>query len=166
MADLGGDDAAAFKRAGLQRTPLQEQSLTHNRTELIRLHKAMETWEQDPTGIFSDEQRAAIAGAAPVLGKEFGDLLLRLATEVRRVAAAGRAADVQNAVLDQLAKLREEVTAREQEESAGDTGGGSRPGATAAGAQATAPAPQRQTRRSGSLQKQLEDAKLAVDKAV
>jgi hypothetical protein len=75
----------------------------------------MDNWEQDPTGIFSDKQRAAIGGAAPVLGEEFIDLLLRLATEVPRVAAAGRAVDVQNAVLDQLAKLREEVAVREQE---------------------------------------------------
>jgi hypothetical protein len=146
MADFdGGDDAAAFQRSGLQRSPPQEQLLTPRRNELIRLAKAMEDWEQNPTGIFSDEQRAAIAGAAPVLGEEFGDLLLRLATEVRRVAAGGRAVDVQNAVLDQLAKLREEVTAREQEEGAGHAGGGSRPGAPAAGAQATAPAPSRQT---------------------
>jgi hypothetical protein len=100
-----------------------------------------------------------------MMGEEEGDLLLRLATEVQRVAAGGTAADVQNAVLDQLAKLREEVAAREQEDSAGGAGGSPRPGAPAAGAQATAPAPQRQTRRSGSLQKQLED-KLAVDEAV
>jgi hypothetical protein len=167
MADHGGDDAAAFQRAGgLQRTPLQEQSLTPRRTELIRLHKAVENWEQDPTGIFSDEQRAAIAGAAPVLGEEFGDLLLRLATDIQRVAAGGKAADVQNAVLDRLAQLMEEVTAREQEDSAEGIGGGSRPGTTAAEVQATAPAPGRQTRRSGGLQKQLEDAKLAVDEAV
>jgi hypothetical protein len=62
MADLGGDDAAAFQRAGLQRTPLQEQSLTPNRRELVRLIKAIKEWEQNPVGIFSDEQRAAIAG--------------------------------------------------------------------------------------------------------
>jgi hypothetical protein len=166
MADLGSDDAAAFQRTGLQRTPLQEQPLTPNRTEHIRLLKAMKNWEQDPVGIFSDKQRAAIAGAAPVLAEEAGDLLLRLATEVQRVAASGSAVEVQNVVPDQLAKLREEVTAREQEDSAGGTGGSPRPGAPATGAQATAPAPPRQTRRSGSLQKQLEDAKLAVDEAV
>jgi hypothetical protein len=152
MADFDdGDDAAAFRRSGLQRSPPQEELLTPRRNELIRLIKAMENWEQDPTGIFSDEQRAAVTGAAPVLGEEFGDLLLRLATEVQRVAAGRRAADVQNAVMDQLAKLREEVTAREQEEGAGGASGGSRPGTAAAGAQATASAPSRQTRRSGSL---------------
>jgi hypothetical protein len=166
MADIGGDDAAAFRQAGLQRTPPQEELLTTNRTEHIRLLKAMKNWEQDPVGIFSDEQHAAIAGAAPVLGEEAGDLLLCLATEVQRVAGGGSAFDVQNVVLDQLAKLREEVTAREQEDSADGAGISSRLGAHAAGAQATAPAPQRQTRRSGSLQKQLEDAKLAVDEAV
>jgi hypothetical protein len=101
-----------------------------------------------------------------MMGEEEGDLLLRLATEVRRVAASGTAADVQNAVLDQLAKLREEVAAREQEDSAGGAGDDSRPGTAAARAQVMAPAPQRQTRRSGSLQKQLEDAKLAVNEAV
>jgi hypothetical protein len=166
MADFGGDDAAAFQRSGLQRTPPQEELLTPRRNELIRLVKAMDNWEQDPTGIFSDEQCAAIVGAAPVLGEEFGDLLLRLATEVQRVAAGGRAADVHNAVLDQLAKLREEVAARKQEEGADSTGGDPRPGTAATGAQAMAPAPQRQTRRSGSLQKQLEDAKLAVDESI
>jgi hypothetical protein len=92
MADFdGGEDAAAFWRSGLQRSPPQEQLLTPRRNELIRLVKAMENWEQDPTGIFSDEQRAAIAGAAPVLGEEFGDLLLRLALRYRGwPAAAGR----------------------------------------------------------------------------
>jgi hypothetical protein len=45
--------------------------------------------EQDPTGIFSDEQRAVIAGAAPMMGEEAGDLLLRLAAEVQRVAGGG-----------------------------------------------------------------------------
>jgi hypothetical protein len=76
---------------------------------------------------------------------------------------------VQKAVLDQLAKLREEVAAREQEEGAGGDGGDSgdsRPGATTTEAQATVPAPSRQTRRSGGLQKQLEDAKLAVDESI
>jgi hypothetical protein len=131
MADLGDDDAAAFQWAGLQRTPLQEQSLTPSRKETTRLIKASKEWEQNPVGIFSDEQRA-IAGAAPTLGEEVSDLLLRLATEVRRVAGSGKVADVQNAVLDQLAKLREEVTAREQEDSAGNAGGGPGPGTTAA----------------------------------
>jgi hypothetical protein len=166
MANFGGDDAAAVQRSGLQRSPPQEELLTPRRTELIRLVKAMENWEQDPTGIFSDEQHAAIAGAAPVLGEEFSDLLLRLATEVQRVAGGSRAVDVQNAVLDQLAKLREEVAVREQEERTGGAGGGSRPGTAATGAQATAPAQSRQTRRSGSLQKQLKDAKLAVDDSI
>jgi hypothetical protein len=97
MADFdSGDDAVAFRRSGLQRSPPQEELLTPRRNELIRLAKAMENWEQNPTSIFSDEQRAAIAGAAPVLGEEFGDLLLRLATEVQMVAAGGRAVDVQN----------------------------------------------------------------------
>jgi hypothetical protein len=166
MADFGRDDAAAFQRTGLQRTPPQEEILTPSRKEIARLVKAMKEWDQNPVSIFSDEQRAAIAGAAPTLGEEVDDLLLRLATEVRRVAGGGKVADVQNAVLDQLARLREEVTAREQEDSAGDAAAGSGPETTAAGAQATAPAPQRQTRRSGGLQKQLEDSKLAVDKAV
>jgi hypothetical protein len=165
MADFGDDDAAAFQ-FGLQRTPPQEALLTPNKNELIRLVKAIKEWEQNPVGIFSDEQRAAIAGAAPRLGEEVGDLLLRLATEVQRVAKSSKAADVQNAVLDQLAKLREEVTPREQEEKAGGAGGGPRLGMAAAAAQATAPVPPRQTRRSGSLQKQLEDAKLAVDESI
>jgi serine/threonine protein phosphatase PrpC len=73
---------------------------------------------------------------------------------------------VQNAVLDQLAKLREEVAAREQEEGANGAGDGSRPGVTTAGAQVTVPAPSRHTRRSGGLQKQLEDAKLALDESI
>jgi hypothetical protein len=72
MADFGGDDAAAFQRSGLQQSPPQEELLTPNRTEHIRLIKAMKYWEQNPVGIFSDEQRAAIAGAAPVLGEEAG----------------------------------------------------------------------------------------------
>jgi hypothetical protein len=130
------------------------------------LAKAMKEWEQNLTGIFSDKQRAAIAGAAPKLGEEAGDLLLRLATEVQRVAIGGMVADVQNTVLDQLAKLREEVAAREQEEGANGAGDGSRPGAPIAVVQATVPAPSRQTRRSGSLQKQLEDAKLALDQSI
>jgi hypothetical protein len=146
--------------------PPQEELLTPSRNELLRLVKAMNEWEQNPTGIFSDEQRAAIAVAAPRLGEEVGDLLLRLATEVQRVAGGGRAADVQNAVLDQLAKLREEVAAREQEERADGAGCGSRPGANTAEAQVTVPASSRQTRQSGSLQKQLEDAKLALDESI
>jgi hypothetical protein len=89
MADFGGDDAAAFQRAGLQRTPPQEELLTPSRKELTRLIKAMKEWEQNPVSIFSDEQRAATAGAALMLGEEVGDLLLRLATEVRRVAGGG-----------------------------------------------------------------------------
>jgi hypothetical protein len=80
----------------------------------------MKTWDQDPTVIFSDEQRAAIAGAAPVLGEEPDSLLLRLATEVKRVAADGTAADVNNAILNQFAMLREAVEARRQEEGTGD----------------------------------------------
>jgi hypothetical protein len=52
--------------------------------------------------------------------------------------------------------LREEVAAREQEEGADGAGGGSRPGANTAEAQVTVPASSRQTRVSGSLQKQLE----------
>jgi hypothetical protein len=83
-----------------------------------------------------------------MLGEEAGDLLLRLAIEVQRVAAAGTAVDVQNAILDQLAKLREEVAAREQEERADGAGGGSRPGAPAAEAQATC---QRHQGRPGGL---------------
>jgi hypothetical protein len=146
--------------------PPQEELLTPSRNELLRLVKAMNEWEQNPTGIFSDEQRAAIAGATPRLGEEVGDLLLRLATEVQRVATGGRAVDVQNAILDQLAKLREEVAAREQEEGANGAGGGSRPGTNTAEAQVTVPASSRQTRQSGSLQKQLEDAKLALDESI
>jgi hypothetical protein len=52
----------------------------------------MANWEQDPTSIFSDEQHAAIAGAAPLMGEEAGELLLRLPTEVQRVAAGGTVA--------------------------------------------------------------------------
>jgi hypothetical protein len=100
------DDAAAFQRAGLERTP-QEELLTPGRAELIRLARARSNWDQDPTGIFNDEQRAAIAGAAPTLGEDEDDLLLRLANEVKRVAAVGLVADVKNAVLDQLARCKE-----------------------------------------------------------
>jgi hypothetical protein len=69
---------------------------------------------------------------------------------------------VQNVVLDQLAKLREEVAERELEEGANGAGGGSR----CRRLQVPAPAPSRQTRRSGGLQKQLEDDKLAVDESI
>jgi hypothetical protein len=126
----------------------------------------MANWEQDPAGIFSDEQRAAIAAAAPELGEEAGDLLLRLAAEVQRVAGGGLPAEVQNAVINQLAKLRYEVAARKQEEGVGGTAGSSRPGAATGDVQVSVPASSRQTRQSGSLQKQLEDARLALDSTI
>jgi hypothetical protein len=66
-----------------------------------------------------------------MLGEEACNLLLRLAAEVQRVAAGGTAADAQNAVLHQLARLREEAVVREQEEEVGGAAGGSRPGANA-----------------------------------
>jgi hypothetical protein len=55
----GGEDAAAFLRAGLDCTP-QENLLTPGRAELIRLARARSNWDQDPIGIFNDEQRAAM----------------------------------------------------------------------------------------------------------
>jgi hypothetical protein len=91
----------------------------------------MSAWDQDPIGIFNDEQRAAIAGSAPTLGEGEDDLLLRLANEVKRVAADGTVADVKNAILDQFAMLREAVEARRQEEGAGGAAGGPGPGANA-----------------------------------
>jgi hypothetical protein len=66
MATGGSDDA--FRRSGLERTP-QEELLTLSQSELIRLGRAMSAWDQDPTVIFNDEQRAAIPGAAPTLGE-------------------------------------------------------------------------------------------------
>jgi hypothetical protein len=65
MATGGEEDA--FRRSGLDCTP-QEDLLTPGRVELLRLARAKFAWDQDPTGIFNDEQRAAIAGAAPTLG--------------------------------------------------------------------------------------------------
>jgi hypothetical protein len=153
MADFEEDDAAAFRGTGLQRSPPQEHSLTPGRSELIRLARAMANWEQDPIGIFRDEQ---CAGNSPAMSEEASDLLLSLATEAQKVATGSSAADVKNVVLDQLAKLREEVALRKQEEGAGGAGGGSRPGDV----QVVAPAWSRQTRQSGSLQKQLKDARL------
>jgi hypothetical protein len=108
--------------------------------------------EQDHADTVSDEQRAVIAGAAPMPGEEAGDLLLRLAAEVQRVAAGGTAADAQNAVLHQLARLGEEAVVREQEEGAGDAAAGSRPGAIAGDVRATTLAV---CRRTGSLQRLL-----------
>jgi hypothetical protein len=139
MATGGGNNnAAAFRRAGLECTP-QEELLTPGRAELIRLARAKSNWDQDPTGIFNDKQRAAIAGAAPTLGEGKEDLLLRLANEVKRVAAVGSVADVRNAVLDQLAKLRDEVDARRQEEGTGDAAGGPGPGTNASEVQVEPP---------------------------
>jgi hypothetical protein len=74
MATGGDDDANPFRRSGLDRTP-QEELLTPGRAELVRLVRAKSNWDQDPTGIFNDEQRAAIAGAAPTQGEEEDDLL-------------------------------------------------------------------------------------------
>jgi hypothetical protein len=160
MATGGEDDA--FRRSGLDRTP-NEELLTPGRAELLRLARAKSNWDQDPTGIYNDEQRAAIAGAAPTLGEGEDDLLLRLANEVKRVAAVGSVADVKNAILDQLARLREEVEARRQEEGAGGAAAGQGPGTNAGDGQVEPPASSRVTRQSGSLQKQLEDARLALD---
>jgi hypothetical protein len=89
----GGGEKDAFRRSGLDRTP-QEELLTPGRAELVRLARAKSAWDQDPTGIFNDEQRAAIAGAAPTLGEEVDNLLLRLANEVKRVADGGFDANV------------------------------------------------------------------------
>jgi hypothetical protein len=161
----GGDNSAAFQRSGLGRTP-QENPLTPGRAELIRLGRAMSNWDQDLTGIFNDEQRAAIAGAAPTLGEGEDDLLLRLANEVRRVVAYGMVSDVNNAILDQLAKLRDELSARRQEEGANGAAAGLGPGINAGDGRVEPPASSRSTRQSGSLQKQLEDARLALDNIV
>jgi hypothetical protein len=119
--------------------------------------------EQDHADTVSDEQRAIIASAAPMLGEEAGDLLLRLAAEVQRVAGGGMAADVQNAVLHELARLREEAVMREQEKGVGDAAGGSRPGANAGDVQATMLAV---CRRSGSLQKLVRSRHLAAQQAI
>jgi hypothetical protein len=120
--------------------------------------------EQDHADTVSDEQRAVIAGAAPMLGEEACDLLmLRLAAEVQRVAAAGTAADAQNVVLHQLARLREEAVVREQKEGVGDAAAGSRPGANAGGVQVTTLLV---CRRSGNLQKLLRSSHLAAQQAV
>jgi hypothetical protein len=135
----GGDDDAFRRSNVLERTP-QEELLTPGRSELIRLGKAMKAWDQDPTVIFNDEQRAAIAGAAPMLGEEPDDLLLRLANEVKRVATGGTVADVKNAILDQLAMLREAVEARRQEEGTGGAAAGLGPGANAGDGQVEPPA--------------------------
>jgi hypothetical protein len=97
------------------------------------------------------------------MGKEAGDLLLRLAAGVQRVPAV---ADAQNVVLDQLARLKEKVAVRKQEEGVGGAAGGSRPGANAGDVQVTTLASSRQTRQSGSLQKQLGDARLALDSTI
>jgi hypothetical protein len=158
----GGSEEDAFWQAGLDRTP-QEELLTPGRAELVRLARARSNWDQDPTGIFNDEQRAAIAGAAPTLGEGEDDLLLRLANEVKRVAAVGSVADVKNAILDQLARLRDEVDARMQEEGTGGAAAGLGLGTNAGDGQVEPPASSRLTRQSGSLQKQLEDARLALD---
>jgi hypothetical protein len=125
--------------------------------------------EQDLTGIFSDEQRAVIAGTAPMLGEEAGDLLLRLAAEVLyrgwplKYRGWPPPADAQNAVLHQLARLREEAAVREQEEGVGGAASGSRPGANAGDVQVTTLAV---CRRSGSLQKLLRSRHLAAQQAV
>jgi hypothetical protein len=70
---------------------------------------------------------------------------------------------VNNAILDQLAMLRDEVEARGQEEGADDAAAGLGPGTNAGDGQAEPPASSRVTRQSGSLQKQLEDVRLALD---
>jgi hypothetical protein len=98
-----------------------------------------------------------------MMGEEAGDLLLRLSAEVQRVAGGGTAADAQNAVLHQLARLREEAAVRKQEEGVGGAAAGSRPGANAGDVQVTTLA---LCRRSGSLQKLLRSRHLAAQQAV
>jgi hypothetical protein len=75
-------------------------------------------------------------------------------------------ADVKNAILDQLAKLRDEVSARRKEEGANGAVGSLGPGTSAGDGRMEPPASTRQTRQSGSQQKQLEDARLALDNIV
>jgi hypothetical protein len=59
--------------------------------------------------------------------------------------------------------LREAVEARRQEEGTGDAAGGQGPGTNAGDERVNPPASTRNTRQSGSLQKQLEDARMRLD---
>jgi hypothetical protein len=73
---------------------------------------------------------------------------------------------VKNSVLDQLAKLKDEVAARRQEEGENGATAGPRPGTNAGDVQVIPPVSSRSTRQSCSLQKQLEDARLALDNQI
>jgi hypothetical protein len=129
---------SAFQGGGLSRSPPDEPA-TPCRKELHRLIVAVKNYELDPAGIYSDEQRAAIMGAAHKLGEDEESLLLRLATELRGVVATGSVTGVQNAAITQLAQLREAIDARVQEEGT-DNVRGPGPGVTADEQQAEVPA--------------------------